>query len=133
MSQILSQIVSRLAHELKWNRLRTPDDLVGAWRQFVDECAAGYPLGIDEYENDLSVRSMIDKVLQADDLPADPSVDAFVDAVRKDDERFKRLLQTDVLIRSDGLPWWNRGVPRYAGAELADDFAGVHGAHIAVV
>jgi len=39
------------------------------------------------------------------------------------DTEFRALLQDGVEIHDSGAPWWERGVPRMAGAELVKDFS----------
>jgi hypothetical protein len=90
----------------------SPAMLLDEWRDFVQECEAGYPWNAVEYHNDLSFRDRIEAGL----ADADPAVAAEVAEL---DARFRALLQPGVQVGPEEDPWWHRGVLRYAGAELA--------------
>jgi hypothetical protein len=87
------------------------EGLVSLWRAFVDEVENGYPAGLDDYRNDLDVRSLI----------AEAGID---ELVRQDDRRLR-----DLLTASDHRVWeseiadafWVRGYPRNASGELLRD------------
>jgi len=90
-------------------------------------------MNIYEYENDRSIRTMIHQVLAAADLEQSGSAKEFESAVTKVDARFHALLQPEVALGRADAPWWERGVPLYAGEELATDFHTLFGVTVAVV
>lgn len=84
--------------------------LVG-WHAFVSQAEAGYAFGLDDYRNDLDLRSLI----------ALTGLDA---AAAEDDARFRRLLtQTDLEVWSsdESHAWWTRGYPANSGPDLLAD------------
>jgi hypothetical protein len=86
--------------------------LVRRWREFVEEVERGYPLGLEDYRNDLDVRAIL-ALAGAED-----------DEVRALDERFKKLLAaTEVRVweSAAGEPFWDFGYPRNAGEDLLED------------
>ena len=85
--------------------------LVKRWDKFVKEVAGGYKLGLEDYRNDLDLRSIISL--------------AGLDAEAKEaDERFRSLLTaTDnrVWESSHENPFWDFGYPQNAKGELLKD------------
>ncbi|MEV4348790.1 hypothetical protein AB0J83_30400 [Actinoplanes sp. NPDC049596] len=122
MTNSFDAAVARRADDNGWSRLRTADVMVDAWSSFVAQCSQGYDMSIYEYENDLSVRSMIERLLTDEELAGFPEFAGFAARVAEIDARFRALLQEGVEIRDSAAAWWERGVPRMAGAELAEDF-----------
>jgi len=91
------------------------DGLLRRWREFVEAVERGYSLGIEDYRNDLDVRSIITLAAAEDD------------AVRALDERLKKLLtsrQVRVWESGPGDAFWDFGYPRNAGPGLIEDLRG---------
>lgn len=85
--------------------------LVRRWREFVEQAESGYPLGLEDYRNDLDVRAILRLAC------------AEGEEVRVLDERLKALLvATDVRVweSGPGEPFWDFGYPNNSGAELMD-------------
>ena len=96
-------------------RGESPEALLETWREFVDACERGYEYNVMEYHADLSVRDRIEALR--------PEADAeFAARVAEQDERFRALLQPGVQVGPEEDAWWHRGVPRYAGGDLAAGF-----------
>jgi hypothetical protein len=87
------------------------EGLIAGWRRFVAQVEQGYPLGLDEYRNDLDLRELI----------AVAGLDPHVAA---EDERLRHLLLPDGKpIWETDVPdaFWVRGYPRNASGELLAD------------
>jgi hypothetical protein len=87
------------------------ENLVAGWRHFVSQVEAGYPLGLDDYRNDLDIRSLIELA-------------GLAAQVEDEDHRFRALLtRTDLAVWSSDTPdaWWVRGYPTNASGELLVD------------
>jgi hypothetical protein len=85
--------------------------LVRRWREFVEQVEGGYPLGLEDYRNDLDIRAILRLA-----APEDEEVLVL-------DERLKaRLVATNVRVweSGPGEPFWDFGFPRNAGEELTD-------------
>ncbi|WP_405060286.1 hypothetical protein OG474_01240 [Kribbella sp. NBC_01505] len=109
----------------------TPTGLIAAWTSFVDQAEAGYSDNIYEFRNDLSVRGRIEKLLGSAELQGFEQMGWVRAEIAEVDERYRALL-----IEVDGPAgrgWWEAGVPRVAGAELAADFAEQYGIEVAVI
>ena len=103
-----------------WQRLLTPQEILNAWAQFVDECCIGYKMSIYEYDNDLSVRDAIEKILTEDRLSNYPDFQVFKKSVLSIDNTFKKLLLSD-FDRDNKSSWWQKGVLKEAGKEYVKD------------
>ena len=86
--------------------------LLRRWREFVEQVERGYPLGLEDYRNDLDVRAII-ALAGAED-----------DAVRALDQRFEKMLTARtvrVWESAAGDPFWDFGYPKNAGEDLLED------------
>ncbi len=85
--------------------------LIGAWRDFVAQVERGYPLGLEDYRNDLDLRTLIE-------------VGQIGPEVAEEDARFRRMLTgTDRAVWSSDMPqaFWVMGYPSNAAGELLAD------------
>jgi hypothetical protein len=85
--------------------------LIEAWRNFVAQVERGYPLGLEDYRNDLDLRTLIE-------------VAQIGAEVAGEDARFRRLLTgTDRAVWSSEVPraFWVMGYPSNAAGELLAD------------
>jgi len=106
----------------KANRTLTLPLLMERWKNFVDEVEAGYDDCIYEYTNDLTVRDLLQIVLDNSPLTLR---DKLIGALQIWDQRFDAA--TEISARSV-LPdkgktqaWWWFRVPIRPGAELKND------------
>ena len=86
--------------------------LIKRWREFVDQVEQGYPLGLEDYRNDLDIRAIL-RLAGADG-------DSVVSAL---DARLKNLLTNNacrVWESAPGDPFWDFGYPQNAGEELRE-------------
>jgi hypothetical protein len=85
--------------------------LLARWRGIVDAVESGYRLGLDDYRNDLDIRSLIEAV----GLGAE---------VAGEDARLREMLTPaeDPVWSSDAADaFWVKGYPRNASGELLRD------------
>lgn len=130
MEYTLDQAAALVAERRHWRRKPTADELERGWKAFIAECEHGYTMGIYEYDNDRFVRNMIQLVLEVEGLAASSEVEAYKGRIGALDAQFRSLLQPGVEIDDAGECWWERAVPKYGGAELADDFMRTY--HVAI-
>jgi hypothetical protein len=86
--------------------------LVRKWREFVEQVERGYPLGLEDYRNDLDVRAILAQAGAEDD------------EILALDERLKKLLTAcdqRVWESAPGNPFWDFGYPGNAGPNLLED------------
>jgi hypothetical protein len=85
--------------------------LIASWRDFVSQVEHGYPLGLDDYRNDLDLRELIAAV----------GLDS---RVASEDQRLRNaLVSSPRTIWESSLPdaFWVHGYPRNASGELLAD------------
>jgi hypothetical protein len=111
-----------------WPHEVSPASLLRDWSLFVEECEKGYSDNIYEYYNDIRVREWIELILSAPELQQFPELKEFASNVLPIDKRFQALFLPDVSLPKSF--WWEKWIPRYAGQELRDDFAGLYGIEI---
>ncbi|MBB4944791.1 hypothetical protein F4556_000326 [Kitasatospora gansuensis] len=129
----IDAMAAEIAKSAGWQRFQSCDDFVNAWISFVDQCASGYDMSIYEYENDLAVRTAIQILLVDGRMRRLEGFEEFELRVQRTDEYFKGLLQDGIETRDQKDFWWQRGVPKFAGAELADDFMNLFGVSVRAV
>ena len=86
--------------------------LVSKWREFVGQVEKGYPLGLEDYRNDLDVRAIL------------AMADAEDHEIHTLDRRLKAMLiahDKRVWESAPGEPFWDFGYPRNAGSDLMED------------
>jgi hypothetical protein len=87
------------------------EGLLARWREFVDAVESGYRFGLDDYRNDLDIRSLIGAV-------------GLSPEVADEDARLRQLLKpVEEPIWSSDAPdaFWVKGYPRNASGELLSD------------
>ncbi len=86
--------------------------LVRQWREFVENVERGYPLGLEDYRNDLDVRAILALASAEDDevIGLDARLKKFLIATGK------RVWES-----APGDPFWDFGYPTNAGSDLLDD------------
>lgn len=85
--------------------------LLARWREFVAEAEGGYPYRLNDYRHDLDLRGAI----------ATLGLDA---EIGEADARFADLLvhpEIRVWESAAENPWWDFGIPRNPGPQLARD------------
>ena len=86
------------------------DGLLRRWREFVEQVERGYPLGLEDYRNDLDVRAII-------------ALAGLAEEVRDLDQRFEKALTSRgvrVWESTGDNPFWDFGYPPNAPEVIAD-------------
>jgi hypothetical protein len=96
----------------------SPASLLTAWEELVSDCEEGYCYGIDEFDNDLSVRDDIKLLTDAPSLQEYKENHDFRERIHAIDNRFQAITLPN--IRS-GENWWNTCILKQAGDIYADD------------
>ena len=105
------------------------EGLVSEWERTVRQVAAGYPLGLDDYLNDLDGRQLIDEALALAPWAADESL---MHQLQAADQRMKTLVVSapeclwgEAVAEAEGWTadheWWYFSVPRAPGPLLRED------------
>ena len=105
------------------------EGLVSEWERTVDQVSSGYPLGLDDYLNDLDGRQLIEEVMTLAPWALNPAMSRRLHAV---DERMKALvvpapkcLWGEAVADSEGWTaeqeWWYFTMPRAPGPLLEQD------------
>lgn len=86
--------------------------LLRRWREFVEQVERGYPLGLEDYRNDLDLRAIIAMAGAEDE-----------DVHALDDRLRAMLTNTGARVWESlaGDPFWDFGYPRNASGELLDE------------
>ena len=85
--------------------------LIEVWRNFVEQVEDGYQFGLEDYRNDLDIRTLI-------------GITGLGSAVAAEDSRLRRILkETSRPIWSSDVvgAFWVEGYPANASGQLLDD------------
>jgi len=127
-----AELFRKASAEATGGRAYLPGEMVDQWNDVVGLIEDGYGDSLDEYVSDLGIRRSIEATLDSDLLTGRTELTWIREHVAAVDERLRGLLQGEPLPRSDGLPWWQRFPPRYAGPELAADYLSSYGVRVDV-
>ncbi|TWD73102.1 hypothetical protein FB561_6987 [Kribbella amoyensis] len=108
-----------------------PTDVVGEWEDFVESCTEGYLDDIYEFNNDLDIRALIERLLNDRNLARFQQMGWVRAQVSEVDEKYRAILRPE--IDRPTRPWWEARLPRLAGAELAEEFRLRYGVEVEVV
>ena len=129
MSEFIRDFLE-VADEKGARRTWSPAGYIDAWKAFVAACEEGYQWSIYEYENELGIRDVIDKVLTAPELTAYPELSIFAEAIADTDERFAALLRSGPSVLPEAAFWWNRNLPGRGGPDLVADAEAHYAVHL---
>lgn len=104
-----------------WRTTPSPAQLVEQWREFVEACEEGYSSTIYDYENERSVRDLLDRALNDPILRRFSEIEYLRSSVNEIDEQFRSACRQDVSVGDPSWPWWRRCVPQRAEGEFAAD------------
>jgi hypothetical protein len=98
-----------------------PNDLAGSYEKLARDChEEGYDDYLVEYDNDLTVRDFIERVLPDESLQQYPEMKEFMQRI----DRADAMLKASFLVgqdRSNKKFWWKRGIVRKGSGDYADD------------
>jgi hypothetical protein len=98
------------------------DALLRRWSHFVAQVERGYDDSIYEYTNDLSVRDVLERLVEGAGAGLRAALEERLTA---DDRRFETATEEHVRplgeFKQTTPPWWWRRVPRVRVGELAED------------
>ena len=110
-----------------------PSSLLDGWDSIVRQCEDGYTFGLSEFSNDLWVRNFIDRLCADPRVIGDPVRIDFMTVLEDTDRRFRSMLAPEFQIGQSDMPWWQRGVLRYAEEEYVEDLRNQYGIAIDTV
>ncbi|WP_411151036.1 hypothetical protein [Streptomyces sp. A30] len=113
--------IQQIALHRGWRDPVLPGSLLSAWELMVDQCATGYESDLSEYLNDLSVRGLLQSVLDDPDIQACDEYAWFAAEVQRIDGGFRDVLHDGPVVRRGDFYWWNRRVPSFGQQEFVDD------------
>jgi hypothetical protein len=95
--------------------------MVAAWRALSDVIERGYQLTVYDYTNELSVRNLLDEVLEV--IPTGSVRSWLEGAIQKSDDRYREVTHEVAEPISGGrdVQWWYWRVPNRIEGELAED------------
>lgn len=109
----------RVLHERGWRKAFSLNEMLDAWREFIDDVEEGYTWGIDEYWNDSGCRAWLDEAWPLLTAAVREARQAELDAL---DDRFRAVTEP-VHQWAATRKWWQARIPIRRDGELAEDIA----------
>lgn len=120
------------ASKAGWRSGIAPEEAMQRWRYFTDDCLAGYPWEVEEYANDLTLRSTLQRVL-TELTPAHPKcAGALLQDIKRIDSELMTVLSREVFTDFPEGEWWLRNAPQYGAHHFCEDFKRAYGVEIPV-
>lgn len=110
-----------------------PGEALRSWEAMVDECAEGYDLDVSEYLNDLSVRDLLQRVVDDSKVRSIPEFSWFTAELAGIDDRFRAVLLDGPLMRPGERRWWRRSLPAVGQADFVQDVQERYGVELILV
>ncbi|MFH9861391.1 hypothetical protein [Streptomyces sp. NPDC017202] len=111
----------QIARASGWSSPPRPAQALGMWEEFVEQCEHGYELDLSEYLNDLSVRNLLQKVLDDVEAQRVAAYGPFAQRIRLIDDRFRDVVSQGPLVRQGSRHWWERTIPADGAPEFVED------------
>ncbi|MEU9129269.1 hypothetical protein AB0D08_14385 [Kitasatospora sp. NPDC048540] len=110
-----------------WRTGITPREALDRWQRFATDCEAGFPWDLDDYLNDLSLRTVLSDVLPR---LAGPEAGGLRDAIGRIDPAVRQVLTDDSFPSYPIDQWWLRNSPSYAARSFCEEFEAAYGVRI---
>ncbi|MEV7399261.1 hypothetical protein AB0N93_02460 [Streptomyces sp. NPDC091267] len=121
---------SRLFSEAGWRKPIGPAEALRRWQDFADDCLAGFPWDVEDYNNDLTLRSRIAEVLPALDVAGHDRARRLAEEIEAADSRVRSVLRSESFSRFPEEQWWLRRSPAYACRRFCADFHEAYGVEV---
>lgn len=117
---LLNKITADFSRRAKHATEYTFETFIKEWRDFVDQVESGYTMTIDDYTNDLSIRELIDELLQKISAPLKEKVVLLIEPL---DEKLKQSTYElrNPLTKRENPPWYWYRMPKKLVGELKED------------
>ncbi|MFD1547768.1 hypothetical protein [Nonomuraea guangzhouensis] len=114
-----------------WRTSMLPAEAVARWHSFAEDCIWGYPWDVEDYFNDLSLRSLLGTTLPELDPVDHGRASGLRKSIAMSDEVLKRVLVRDSFPDFSEAEWWMRCTPIYAAKKFCAEFYASYGVEIA--
>lgn len=111
----------QIARASGWVSSPRPVQALGMWEEFVEQCEHGYELDFSEYLNDLSVRNLLQKILDDAEVQRVAAYEPFAQRIRLIGDRFRGVVGQGPTVRPGGGHWWERTIPAEGAPEFVED------------
>ncbi|MYY80837.1 MULTISPECIES: hypothetical protein [unclassified Streptomyces] len=123
----------RAARAAGWAEPPLPGAALRSWDEMVKLCTEGYDFDVSEYLNDLSIRELLQHVIDDPVVQSLPEYSWFSAELSQIDERFRGLVAHGPLVRPNESRWWLRSLPAQGDQEFVDDVRDRYGIDIEVI
>lgn len=118
---------SRLFLEAGWQRPIKPAEALSRWEDFAEDCLDGFPWDVDDYNNDLTLRTRLAEILPVLEVAGHDAARRLAEKVEVADSRARAVLTRESFLDFSDDQWWLRRTPAYASRKFCADFREAYG------
>lgn len=105
-----------------WTARITPEEVIERWRTFGADCIDGYPWDIEDYLNDITMRSTLKKVRGSLQSVNPGRTSSLMHEIAAVDASLQLVFEREVFPDVPRDQWWMRRAPSYAAQKFCHEF-----------
>ncbi|MFE5915895.1 hypothetical protein [Streptomyces sp. NPDC056468] len=117
---------STLFSDAGWETRITAEEVLEKWRTFGTDCIDGYPWDIEDYLNDITMRSTLQKVEHSFRELEHTQAAILMYEIHAVDASLQTVFERDVFPDIPGGQWWIRRAPTYAARRFCQEFEQIY-------
>lgn len=122
--------LSELAERAGWQRAVEPDAAIARWGNFGEDLRSGYPWDVEDYLEDVQLRSALSEVFRTLRESHQESVRGLERKISRIDVRVGAVLTSECFTNFSPSEWWMRNSPAYASRPFCREFQKCYGVTI---
>lgn len=115
-------------HSLGWTHDISPTQAIDRWNTFEVDCRQGYPWDLEDYQNELTLRSTLKKAIPQLHRYEPTATAEMVERIGAIDQSLQTLFTN--LLSPVAVDWWVRFTLPYASASFCEQVGEAYGVHI---
>jgi hypothetical protein len=124
------EAINELAEQSGWQRAVTPDSAIVRWENFGEDLRSGYPWDVEDYLEDVQLRSALNKLFRVLGESHQESVRSLEQKILRIDAQIGKVLANETFTRFPSSEWWMRNSPAYASRPFCREFQECYGVTI---
>ncbi|MFF1926336.1 hypothetical protein ACFVW8_37950 [Streptomyces sp. NPDC058221] len=113
-----------------WRKPIGPAEALDRWQRFADDCRDGYPWDVEDYNNDLTLRSRLAEILPVLEAAGHAEARGLSEQIEGADSQVRNVLRNESFTRFPEGEWWLRRSPAYACRRFGTEFRETYGVEV---
>ncbi|GLU50526.1 hypothetical protein [Nocardiopsis ansamitocini] len=116
--------------ESGWREPIGPVEALRRWKSFSEDCLDGFPWDVDDYNNDLTLRTRLAETLPRLEEEGYDAARRLAGKIEESDSRVRVVLRCESFLGFPEDRWWLRRTPIYASKDFCIEFREAYGVDI---